>query len=200
MSTPGLYVPGRSVLHRMRPGPKLALLAVSMVAVVALDAPVPVVTALLAVVGGYLLAGVGLRVAWRQVRPVLLLALVVGGWQVVLAGPARAGVVAGQLVAAVALAGLVTVTTRTTDLLDALASALRPLRRLGVDPDRAALLPALAVRAVPVMVRLAGEVRDAQRARGLGASPRAYAVPLVVRALRRADALGEALAARGVDD
>ncbi len=53
---------------------------------------------------------------------------------------------------------------------------------------------------MPVVVGLAEEVREAQRARGLGASPRAFAVPLVVRTLRHADALGEALAARGVDD
>lgn len=51
-----------------------------------------------------------------------------------------------------------------------------------------------------MVVDLARVVRDAQRARGLAASPRAFAVPLLVRSLRRADAIGEALAARGVDD
>ncbi len=56
------------------------------------------------------------------------------------------------------------------------------------------------MRAVPVMIGLAGEVRDAQRARGAGASPAAYVVPLVVRALRHSDRLAEALVARGVDD
>ena len=77
---------------------------------------------------------------------------------------------------------------------------LRPLRRVGVDPDRVGLLLALSIRSVPVVVGIAEEVRDAQRARGLRGSPRAYAVPLVIRSLRHADALGEALAARGVDD
>ena len=51
-----------------------------------------------------------------------------------------------------------------------------------------------------LVVGLAEQVRDAQRARGLSASPRAFAVPLVVRSLRHADALGDALVARGVDD
>ena len=41
---------------------------------------------------------------------------------------------------------------------------------------------------------------DAQRARGSAASPRAFAVPLVVRSLRHAEQLGDALAARGLDD
>jgi len=68
--------------------------------------------------------------------------------------------------------------------------------------DGAEILPAAAALAdpVPVVVGLAEEVREAQLARGLGMSPRAFAVPLVVRSLRHADALGEALAARGVDD
>jgi biotin transport system permease protein len=74
------------------------------------------------------------------------------------------------------------------------------LRRVGVDPERIGLLLALGVRCVPVVVGLAEQVRDAQRARGLGASPRAFAVPLIVRSLRHADALGEALVARGVED
>jgi biotin transport system permease protein len=135
-----------------------------------------------------------------QVRPLLWLGLAIGAWQLVLTGWERAVVVVGQLVVAVALAGLVTVTTRTSDLLDVLESVLRPLRRFGVDSTRVALVLALTVRAVPVLVRLAAEVRDAHRARGVVAGPRAFAVPLLVRTLRHADALGEALAARGLDD
>jgi biotin transport system permease protein len=85
-------------------------------------------------------------------------------------------------------------------MVDAVVGAVRPLRRVGVDPDRVGLVIALGVRAVPVVVALAGQVRDAQRARGLTSSARAFAVPLIVRSLRHADAMGEALAARGLDD
>jgi len=108
--------------------------------------------------------------------------------------------VVGVVVALVLLAGLVTLTTRTDALVDALVGLLRPFRRFGVDPERIGLLIALGIRCVPVVVGLAEEVRDAQRARGLTASPRAFAVPLVVRSLRHADALGGALLARGVED
>jgi biotin transport system permease protein len=98
------------------------------------------------------------------------------------------------------LAGLVTLTTRTDAMADAVVGLLRPLRHVGVDTERIGLVLALGIRCVPVVVGLAEEVRDAQRARGLTASPRAFAVPLVVRSLRHADALGEALLARGVED
>ena len=77
---------------------------------------------------------------------------------------------------------------------------LQPLRRIGVPTERLALLISLSVRSVSVIAALAAEVRDAQRARGLQASPRAFAVPLLVSSLRHAEALGEALVARGLDD
>ena len=53
---------------------------------------------------------------------------------------------------------------------------------------------------VPVVAGLAREVREAQIARAATHSVRAFAVPLLVRALRDADAIGDALAARGFDD
>jgi biotin transport system permease protein len=52
---------------------------------------------------------------------------------------------------------------------------------------------------VPVVVEIGTQIRDAQRARGV-TSARAFAVPFVVRSLRQADALGDALVARGADD
>lgn len=97
-------------------------------------------------------------------------------------------------------AGLVTLTTTTTALTDVVVRLLGPFRRFGVDPERIGLLLALSIRAVPVVLGLAEQIRDAQRARGLTASPRAFAVPLLVRALRHAQQLGEALTARGLDD
>ena len=103
-----------------------------------------------------------------------------------------------MLAVLVLLAALVTLTTRTTDLVRRRGG--RAAGRCGVlrvDPERVGLLIALGIRCVPVVVGLAEEVRDAQRARGL---PRARArspYPLIVRSLRHADALGEALSRAG---
>jgi biotin transport system permease protein len=62
------------------------------------------------------------------------------------------------------------------------------------------LLVALGIRSVAVIIELAREVRQAQLARGASSSPLAFIVPLVVRSLRHADRLAEALVARGVED
>ncbi|MGI8456709.1 MAG: energy-coupling factor transporter transmembrane component T family protein [Propionibacteriaceae bacterium] len=196
----GTYLPGDSVLHRAPAGLKLVLLLVAGATAVLLDRPWQVGLALVLVVAGYRVAGFGWSAPGHQLRPLLWLLgctvvfhLVVSGWR-------RAVVVVGTIVVLVLLAGLVTLTTRTTALVEVIVTGARPLRRVGVDPERLGLLLALGIRSVPVVVGLAHEVRDAQRARGLTASPRAFAVPLVVRSLRHADRLGEALVARGADD
>jgi biotin transport system permease protein len=199
-STIGLYVPGSSVLHRLPAGTKLlAMVAVGVLSVF-LDRPWQVAGALAAVLAGYPVAGLPVRVALGQLRPLVWILGFTAVFHVVVNGWERAGVVVGVLAALVLLASLVTLTTRTTDLVDAVVTGCRPLRVLRVDPERIGLLIALGIRCVPVVAGLAEEVRDAQLARGLGASPRAFAVPLIVRSLRHADALGEALVARGVDD
>jgi biotin transport system permease protein len=196
----GLYRPGTSPLHRAPAGAKLLLLAVATTALVALRSPWAVGVGAVLVVGGYALARFAASVLVDQVRPLrwVVLALVPfqwwqGGWRAVT-------VVVGTMLVTVAGAALVTLTTRVLDLLDVVERIAAPLRHVGLRPDRLALLLALTLRAVPVLAATLDDVRDARRARGLERSPRALLVPLVVRTLRHADRLGEALVARGVDD
>lgn len=189
-----------SPLHRLGAGTKLAGLCVGSLALLAVRSPAGVAAAVVGVLGLYALARLGPRALWSQVRPLRWFVPCVVAVQWATLGPLAATVLTTRLVALVALAGLVTATTPTSLLLAALERALRPLHRVGLDAERAALVLALAVRSVPVLTALAGTVRDAQRARGREHDLRALAVPLVVGALRQADALGEALRARGLDD
>ncbi|MBN0040134.1 energy-coupling factor transporter transmembrane protein EcfT [Cellulosimicrobium cellulans] len=198
--TAGTYRPGASVLHRAPAGAKLVGLAVTSAVVLLASSPPAVAGVVLGVGVLYAVAGVGWSAAWEQVRPLRLVVPVLLVVQWLALGPVPAVVLTTRLVALVALAGLVLLTTRTSAVLAAIERGLRPLRRLGVDVDRAALVLALAVRCVPVVAALAQRVRDACRARGREHDVRAYAVPLVVGALRQADALGDALRARGLDD
>ena len=200
MSSLGLYRPGDSVLHRLPAGAKLLAMVAAGAASVLLDRPWQWGLAVAVVLGGYLLAGFTPGTAWRQVRPLVWILGMIAVFHVVLGGWEQAAVFLGLVLTLVLLAALVTLTTRTTDLVDAVVRGIGPLRVVGVNPERVGLLLALGIRSVPVVVTLAEEVRDAQRARGLTASPRAFAVPLVVRSLRHADALGDALVARGADD
>ncbi|HEX7740475.1 MAG TPA: energy-coupling factor transporter transmembrane protein EcfT [Marmoricola sp.] len=196
----GLFHPGTSIVHRAPAGLKLALLVAAAVGTHWLGSPARIGYAALGVAALYALARIPVRVAWAQVRPLLVLMVVLGAFQTIVAGWRAAVVIVGALVLLAALAALVTLTTRTTALVDTVVRVLGPLRHVGVDPERIGLLLALGIRAVPVVAGFAAEVRDAQRARGLTASPTAFAVPLIVRSLRHADAQGDALLARGFED
>ncbi|GAB3596660.1 energy-coupling factor transporter transmembrane protein EcfT [Angustibacter peucedani] len=195
----GLYRPGTSWVHQCPAGVKLLLLLAGTTVLVAVRSPLAVAVGALVVVLGHALAGLRPGTLLAQVWPLRWFLLVLvpfqwwqGGWRAVV-------VVVGTLLVTVSGAGLVTLTTRVTALLDVLVRLLHPLRRV-VDPERVALVLALTVRSVPVLADTFAQARDARRARGLERSPRALLVPLVLRTLRHADRLGEALAARGVDD
>jgi biotin transport system permease protein len=195
----GLYSPGRSLVHRAPALAKLALLSAAMIAIALstefwqLGASAAVLLVL------YAVAGVPIRAAWLQIGPVLWILVFAFPLQALFAGWAVAGFVAGRLVVAVALAALFTLTTPVSAVLDAFQTLLHPFRRW-VDPDRVGLLVALTIRCIPLIADIVTEVLEARRARGTVGSLRALAVPVVVRSLYAADAIGEALVARGVDD
>ncbi len=196
----GAYRPGRSVLHRVPAGPKLGLLAVYGGLAVWLRGPVSALALLAVSVALTLVAGMPARRTLRQVRGLLVVGLVVGAFQVWQRGWPVAIHVVGDLLALVLAALVFTATTPVDDVLSAVERGLRPLRPLGVRPERVALAFSLVVRAVPGILETARETRAAAKARGLERSPRALLVPLAVRTVARAYETGDALAARGLGD
>ena len=200
MSLLGLYVPGGSVLHRAPAAAKLVGLIGLAVLTQLLDQWWQHCLLLVVVLLLYPLARIGLGFALRQLRSLWWVLAAIAVAQVVFAGWPLAVSVVAMIALLVLAAGLVTLTTTTTALSDVVVRALGPFRRFGVAPERVGLLMALSIRAVPVVLGLAEQIRDAQRARGLPLRPRTFAVPLLVRALRHAQQLGDALVARGLDD
>lgn len=201
MTTLGLYHPGRSLLHRAPAGLKLAALVVAIVALtLVVRRPWQLAPAVAAVALLFAAARLPARIVAAQLRPLVPMLVAIGAFQWIFTGWQRALVVCGVLALSMALAALVTLTTRVTAMLDVTVRALGPLRRVGVNPDRVGLVLAMAIRCIPLITELVRSVTEARKARGLGFSLRALAVPVVVGALRSADAMGDALAARGVDD
>ena len=196
----GIYQPGTSLLHRCGAGVKLLGLLIFSTALVAWRSPVMVLVCLVVVVALYGVGGFGVRTIASQVWPLRWIVLFLFPFQWWTADWQAAVGIVGTLVLAVVGSALITLTTRVTDLLDVITRLLQPARAVGVDPDRVALLLALTIRAVPVIAGTLQEARDARRARGLERSTRALVTPIVVRTIRHADRVGDALAARGIDD
>lgn len=195
----GLYSPGRSFIHRAPTLLKLFLLSLGVVAVGVLQQPWQLGIAVLVVLGLFLTARIPPRAAAAQIAPILWMLAIAVPIQVLLAGWLVAGLMAGRLVTAVALAALFTLTTTVTAVLEAFQRMLRPFGRW-IDADRVGLVVALTIRCIPLVAQIVTEVLEARRARGTRGSVMALAVPVVVRSLYAADALGEALVARGLDD
>jgi biotin transport system permease protein len=195
-----LYRPGASVLHRLPAGPKLLVaMAFALAVSLAPAGPWLLAGAGVAVAGCYLLAGLGLPVLGREAWRLRWVALLVLAGQVLfLPWPTVVANVA-RVVVVILLANLVTLTTPTERLVDAVERALTPLRRVGVNPSRVALMLSMTITTIPVIAGFAAQIREAQRARGVPLAPLAFVVPLLIMTLKHADDLADALTARGVD-
>ena len=200
MSLLGLYVPGGSIVHRAPAAAKLLGLIGLAVLSQLLGQWWQRCLLLVGVVLLYPLARIGLGFALRQLRALWWVLAAIFVAQLLLADWRLAVSVTVTLLLLVLAAGLVTLTTTTTALSDVRGARARPVPTVRGRTRAAGAADALSIRAVPVVLGLAEQIRDAQRARGLPLRPRTFAVPLLVRALRHAQQLGDALIARGLDD
>ncbi|MDQ1203977.1 CbiQ family ECF transporter T component [Microbacterium sp. SORGH_AS_0862] len=194
-----LYRPGDGPWHRMPAGRKTLLLLALVLGVSLL----PATWLSCAVAAGltllcYAAPGTGWTRLAHQIWVLRLLVAMSFVGQVIFLGLEAATIGTVRITAAVVLAALLALTTSVTALWEVFERALSPLRLLGRDPSRAALLLVVAFGAVPTLVRLAHQVREAQRARGAGRGIRSFVVPFLILALKHADELGDALTARGV--
>ncbi len=97
------------------------------------------------------------------------------------------------------MAVLVTFTTRVSDMIETVERAIAPLAPLGVNPAKVSLTLSLALRFIPLLADRYTEIREAQRARGLDRNIFALLMPLMIKTLKMADNLTEAIEARGYD-
>ena len=195
----GLYIDGNSVLHRAQAGPKiLAMVALGTGVFMVPDWPV-VSLVLASVIALYRLSGFGWRVIIAQIRPMAWLLAIFFAVQLWLNDWQAGLLVISRIAAIVMFASLITLTTKTSDMLASLESALRPLKPLGVNPEKVSLAISMVLRFIPVIATVASEIRDAQRARGLDRSILAMIVPLIIRTLKMADDVADAIEARIFD-
>lgn len=194
-----LYVPGDSVVHRLPAGTKLLILFVGSVALFAIEGIALHAGELLAVACLFRVARLPWRDALYQLRPVLLFLVPIFLFHVVLTDWVLGVATVLRILVLLLLAVLVTLTTKLSDMIDVLERAARPLRHFGVNPSRVGMMLSLVIRFIPLMMREAGEILEAQRARGLDRSAIALLVPLLIKTLKMADDLADALDARGYD-
>ena len=192
-----LYIQGDRWLHRQPAAYKLAALVAAGIGLFVVQNVWGLLAAFAVSSALVWSTGVSAGAWWRQVRGLIWVLLAIGIFAVVFQGWLQAAVVLLRIGALVGLAMAVTLSTRSSDLIAACERALLPLERLGwVNAGKVALALALTLRFVPEIWRHYQEIREAQAARGLARNPVALIVPLVVRTLKRAQQVAQAIDAR----
>ncbi|MDO5737243.1 MAG: CbiQ family ECF transporter T component [Propionibacteriaceae bacterium] len=196
----GFHEPGDGWLFRWPVGAKyLLMLAIVIPALAMVQWQVSlgalVCTMVFLVTSGISVAR-SLRLGWMMWSLLAVLAL----FHLATLAPVSAFVRPGNLLVAVLCARMLTLTTPTPELMDALVSVLAPLRPLGVNPDQVALAVALMIRSIPYLLGTVDDARAAARARGLERNPALLLTPVIIGAVAYAERSGEALAARGIGE
>ena len=196
----GLYVPSESPLHRLDVGVKLLVLMALGIGLILTKSVLLLI--LVVAVTGLLFAfaaELGLMRLWQTTRPLLIWFVFIAVAQILVANAETAGLIVLRLAVLVWAAALVTYTTRLSDMMECLIRISGWLSPLGVSPHRVAFMIALTIRLIPALSDVVQDVRDAQRARGIENSIIASVVPVLTRVFQQADAMSEALEARGYE-
>ncbi|KAB7897285.1 energy-coupling factor transporter transmembrane protein EcfT [Rouxiella sp. S1S-2] len=193
------YLPGNSLIHRMPPGLKILFLALLGTLLFVFPNMSFACATLAIIVLLYPLAGISFRVMLRQIRPLMAILVLLFLVQLFMVNWQSGTLVVVRLCALMLTASLITLTTRSSDMIDALEKRLSWLYFIGVNPAKISLALSLALRFIPVLAAITHDVREAQKARGLNNSVIAVAIPVIVRTLKMADSIAAALEARAYD-
>ncbi|MBL4917733.1 energy-coupling factor transporter transmembrane component T [Szabonella alba] len=187
----------KTALHALPAGPKLAALALITAGMLALPTAASVWALAVLVALVHLALGRGFaRQAARALLPLWPFLLILLIWHFWTDAPERGALVAGRMLTAVALANLVTMTTRLDAMIALVERITQPVARW-LPPRRLALAIALVIRFTPVLMDKAVILGQAWRARSARRRNPRLVLPLVLAAIDDAEQVAEAIRARG---
>ncbi|VEI02849.1 Energy-coupling factor transporter transmembrane protein BioN [Acidipropionibacterium jensenii] len=197
----GVYVPGHTPAHRMPVWAKyLMLVVVGVLPFILRIWWFSLVCLAAAVVIVLVVARLPRRLALRIGTALWIMNGLILGYHVVFNTWQRGVVYVASLMACLYMARMLTCTTSTDTLMDAIAGFARILRPLGVSPEKVALAVTLMWATVPYLLGSFLSVRDSARARGMERSSWRFVVPVIVGIVGHALEVGDALRARGLGD
>lgn len=218
----GRYWAASSPIHRLDARVKLIALAVLVILLFVASNFWALGILTLFIIGVFAVARIPFGVACRTVLPLTFIIVITAlfnliyvsggevfldwGWLKVTAdGLYSAGFVCLRLMLLLLLGALLTLTTTTIDITNAIESLLSPLKRVGVPVSEFAFVMGTALRFLPQFVDEFRIIRVAQDARGARLSTRptqsmrvmaSFVVPLFASVFRRADTLSAAMESR----
>lgn len=222
----GLYVPTNSLIHRMDPRLKFIACFWYVILVFFANDWLTNIWLGLVLLGLIKLSRVPLKMYWSGIRPLMWVIIITaavqlffstGGhiyWQWHFMAITSVGIIQSvylvlRFAYIITISTVLTVTTTTLQLADALESLMKPLARIKVPVNQIAMMLSIALRFIPTIMNEITTIMNAQRARGMDFSSgnifqRAkklvpVMIPLFVSSFKRAEELAIAMEARGYD-
>ncbi len=195
----GLYLSQDTFVHRLRPGIKLLFLTICVTILFMVSAIPILLLFLLFVALLYKVAKVPFNNVLKQLKAMGLFLILIFVFQVIFKSWLTGFEIVLRLLSLIFLASLVSLTTKVSDMVSVIETCLQPFRRFGINPSKFSMVLSMAIRFIPVVSEKFDEVREAQRARGLDTNIAALAMPLIIRTIRMASEVAEALEARSYD-
>ncbi len=221
--TLGQYHAGHSLLHVLDPRTKLLASLILMVCLLFAERPGSIVLHGTFCLLVWRLSGLPGRLVFGNLKPFLwivsvtalvhiftaegrvLLIVPVFDWSISDQGLANALVYSARLLFLVLFAAFLTLTTPPTELTDGLEKMMSPLKKLRLPVHELALMMTLSLRFIPILIREAERVKNAQLSRGVSLEgpflQRVRALlpmilPLFVLAMQRSEELAVAMESR----
>jgi biotin transport system permease protein len=193
-----LTSPVETKAHSWRAGFKLTVLFLSTIVLFSID-NIFILSAFLAVVFTlYALPGmVFMKYGFSKLRILWPFVLVISIWHAWIFELVEGLTIVTRMICAVALANLVTMTTKLSEMIDVVAFLTNPLQRFGFNFRILELAIALVIRMTPVLLNKGQGLTMAWQARSTRRSGWRIILPFTLIALDDAEHVAEALKARG---
>ncbi|WP_345119587.1 energy-coupling factor transporter transmembrane protein EcfT [Bartonella pachyuromydis] len=195
----GLYIPRDTFIHRLSPWVKLLFLTVSGTAIIMVSSIPLLGLFLLLIVLFYRVAKIPFCTVIKQFKSMILLLVLLFVFQTVFSSWLTGVEVILRLVILFSLSSFISFTTKVSDMVGSIEAGLQPFRCFGINPSKVSMVISMAIRFIPLLSEKFNEVREAQQARGLNTNIVALSVPLIIRTIRMASEVAEALEARCYD-
>ncbi|EJF86909.1 hypothetical protein MCY_00559 [Bartonella rattimassiliensis 15908] len=195
----GLYIPKDTIIHRLSPRVKLLFLTLCGTFIIMVSSIALLGLFLLFVILFYRVAKVSFKTVIKQFQSMWLLLVLLFMFQIIFGSWLTGVEVILHLVILFSLSSLISFTTKVSDMVNAIEAWLQPFRCFGINPSKVSMVISMAIRFIPLLSEKFNEVHEAQKARGLNTNFVALTIPLIIRTIRMASDVAEALEARSYD-
>lgn len=190
-----LYKPGNSPLHRLSAGVKIVLLFLFCTALFMVGHWAFLLGGAALIAALYFLAKFPPILMWQAISPVLWVLVLIFAVQAWINDWVFGLFVVVRFAIMILAATLLTLTSKTSEMIAGIEHGIGKL--LGADiAEKTGLAFSLALRFIPMVRATYQEVREAQKARGLGRDWQALITPTMIRTLKSADEIAQAIDAR----